>query len=330
MLAVSLAARSACAADVERIAIVYQASAACAEEADFLASVQNYTKRWERVPEGTAARTIRIRVVADTAGATGALVVERAGGPVSEREIAGPDCATVTEALAIMVAVAIDPHAGAAPASPGGAEKDTASVHPMPPAVRESQSELSKQATVSSFGARVSIDVRGEVTSAVVDGALFAVALSTKLELTEASGPSWLRALRPSLAIGVRQSLPEGRSLRGGTVEFLWSAGHLRLCPLGIGVGTLVELSVCGEGNVGRLAAVASGYANARSASRLWADVGGSAWVTVNVSHRFFLNATTLVTAPLTRQEFVLASGASVRGAPAVGVLGGLGLGVRL
>jgi len=37
-----------------------------------------------------------------------------------------------------------------------------------------------------------------------------------------------------------------------------------------------------------------------------------------------------LVAAPLTRDEFVLASGASVSTVPSLGVLGGVGVGVRL
>jgi hypothetical protein len=60
-----------------------------------------------------AARTFRVRVRGDSSGASGTLVVESADSETSEREIAGPYCAAVTEALAVMVAVAIDPRAGA-------------------------------------------------------------------------------------------------------------------------------------------------------------------------------------------------------------------------
>lgn len=329
----------ALAAEVEHVALLYETKGACPSEPDFLTIVRRYTTRWTLVPEGTAAaRTIRVRVAGDPEGATGALAVERATGTMSEREIAGPDCATVAEALAIMVAVAIDPRAGTSGDENERAPEDDVggtAAQPPPAVVPAAQARVprpapSKEAPQAAWGPLFAVDMRGEATSAVVRGPLFVVAVSMKLELPDAVGPQWLRTLRPSVGIGVRQSFPKEHALRGGSVEFLWSAGHLRACPFRIPLGTLAEVSPCVESNVGRLGAAAEGYAYARRTSSLWVDLGGSLWATVRVSSRVFLSSTFLVTAPLTREEFVLASGASVSGAPALGILGGMGVGVSL
>lgn len=333
MLAIGLLAAPATASEVERVAIVYEASGACPSEPDFLATVRRYTARWERVPAGTeATRTFRVRVHGDPAGATGTLAVERAGGAISQREIAGPDCAVVSEALAVMVAGAVAPRKDASGADEeGGRPGDVAPVAPaLSPAPQRARPKLPEESRRARGAFAVAIDLRGEATSAVVSAPLFLLALTAKLELAETTGPRWLQALRPSVGIGLRQSLPKEHTLRGGSVTFLWTTGHLRVCPFRIALGPSAEVSPCLEGNAGRLGAAAEGYAAARTLSRLWLDLGGSVSATVNVSPRFFLSGHVLVTAPFTRQEFVLASGASASAAPAVGVLGGVGLGVRL
>jgi len=321
-------------AEVEHVALLYETTGSCPSEPDFLSIVHRYTRRWVLVPEGTAAtRTIRVRLADDPAGATGSLAVRRANGASSEREVAGPNCTTVAEALAIMVAVAIDPRAGAPSGEHQREPEDDASriaPPPTPSAPVPRPVVPSKEAPQSTWRPLATIDARGEVTSAVVRGPLLAVAVSMKLELPETVGPHWLRTLRPSIGLGIRQSLPKEHVLRGGSVEFLWSTGHLRVCPFRLALGTTAEVTPCVEGNVGRLGATAEGYAHAQSTSSLWLDLGGSVSAAVNLSRRIFLSSTVLVAAPLTRDEFVLASGASVSTVPSLGVLGGVGVGVRL
>jgi hypothetical protein len=82
--------------------------------------------------------------------------------------------------------------------------------------------------------------------------------------------------------------------------------------------------------NLGVLRASAEGFANARQTSITWLDVGGSMWAAVSLSKSFFLSSTILVTAPLFRRPFVLASGATAASVPAFGLLGGIGIGTRM
>jgi len=133
----------------------------------------------------------------------------------------------------------------------------------------------------------------------------------------------------PSVAVGIRQSLPKERSLRGGSVALSWTAGHLRLCPLRVAIDAVVEVAPCAEANAGVLRASARGFADARELSTFWFDVGGSIWASMSLSDAVFLSATVLLTMPLFRQPIALASGATVASVPPLGLLGGLGVGIR-
>jgi hypothetical protein len=338
-IAVLLAPASA-RAEVEPVALRYETSGACPSEAEFLSEVRTYATRWSRVPEGTsAARTIHVRVSAGPSETVGRLAVSNPSGVISERDIVGPSCTEVSQALAVMVAVAIDPRAGGA-----GEAKERAPQESLPTAAPEAERSAPTSGRVAhperpegaedtprpSEGPRTSFDLRAETSSAVMRGALPGVGASMKLEPPDSSGPRWLREWKPSIGIGIRQSFPKERALRGGSVDFLWTAGHLRLCPFRIAIGSVVEVSPCGEMNVGRLHASASGFAEARGVSTFWLDVGGSVWAAVNVSKRVFLSSTVLMTVPLARQPFALTSGASISSVPALGLVGGIGLGARM
>ncbi len=335
-------------ADVtEAISLGYEARGSCPPEDEFLALVRSQTTRWTRASEGTTAgRTMRVVVVESASETRGRLVVSNTKGIVSEREIVGPSCAAVTRAMAIMVAVAIDPRAGFAdlPADerltteprermtrePSAEHPTPPADHPAPPADRPARPAGEQSAPARRDLLRISLDVRAESTSAVVRGSLLGIGASMKFEPAEGAGPSWFRAWKPNVAIGIRQSFPRELAIRGGSAEFLWTAAHARACPFSWTIPRTFTISPCAEINVGRLSAVAEGFSEARAVTTLWYDLGGSMWATVRIAGRMFLSSTFLVTAPGVRQPFVLASGAIISDAPAVGVLGGLGLGMAM
>jgi len=259
-----------------------------------------------------------------------------AEGTLLKREIVGPTCADASEALAIMVAVAIDPGA-----SEGASETPVEPPRAEPPAVEPPRPEAPRSeraasprpsfaATPPSVGASVSFDLRLETTTAVIDGPLPGFGASMTVELWFPTGPRWMRAWRPSFGLGLRQSLPVQRDLRRGTGELLWTAGDVRLCPHEVELARIVEAALCAEANLGAFRASVEGVPEARRASTAWVDMGGSVWAIVRFSKRFFLSSTVLVAAPLWRHEFVLESGAPVAHSPPLGVLVGLGVGTRM
>lgn len=331
-------------AETEAVAIHVETSGTCPSESAFLAKVRAYTTRWSAVRAGTtASRTIRVRLEDTPKQATGALAVESLRSAPSERVITGPDCETVSVALALMVAVAIDPHARTTPETdPEVARESEDASHEPEPAPEELPAEAPPSPTKDAKAPKVaassashahgpvlSVDLRTEVTSAVVRGALFGAGLSLKIASPSTAHTSIVR-WSPSVALGVRQSLPHDLDERGGHAQFLWTVGQVRGCPFDFAFGPAVTLSPCVEVNVGRLGASGENYANSRGASTFWLDLGGSLWASVDLSRRLFLGANVLLTAPFNRETFTLASGAPVSTAPAAGVLLGFGLGVKL
>ena len=309
----------------EPIVLAYMAEGDCPSTAEFIQGVRSYTTNWRIVPEGTPhARTINVRIEATEAEARGTLTTEEPKERPSTRTLVGPSCVAVSEALAVMVAVAIDPHANDVIAPP-----PTTAPPPLRSPARH-RPPVSQVPAVEPSRTRVALDVRGEVTSAVVGEALFGVGLGVAIEPSFASTGGWRGPFRPSIGIGVRQTFPRSTVLRGGSVTFLWTAAGLRLCPVRFPlVGARIEISACAETNLGALQAQAHEFADARNVTLFWADIGGSTWIKAALTRRWFVDATFLAVAPLERRSVELRSGAVAARSPAFGVLGGIGVGTH-
>lgn len=318
--------------DVEPIALHYEASAkvGCPTQAEFSAMLRAHTSHWYPVAEdGQAERSIRVRLDARAGETVGTMSVASQAGTLTERTISGPACAGVARALAIMVAVALDPHSDEAndanvpdevplpspPTPPPSlpAEPERPPARTKPPA-RKAPAPAPAQWSVS-------VDARLETTSAVVLGALPTIGASLKV--------ARLGAWRPSIGVGIRQSLPKERATTGGSVAFSWTVANLRVCPHELDLARIIAVAPCVEANLGVLDGTGRGFEDSRQVDMTWLDVGGSLWATLALSKHLFLSSTILVTAPLVRRPFVLTSGEVVATVPAVGVLGGLGLGAH-
>jgi hypothetical protein len=167
------------------------------------------------------------------------------------------------------------------------------------------------------------------LTSAVIDAPLVVLAVAFVVEpalFPPGSVPSWLR---PSLALGIRQSLPTEIAALGGSTEFLWTAGNLRLCPLGFPERSIVVVRICAEMDLGRLGATARGFDAASQGSFAWLDFQGSAFATFSITDHVFVTASGAFVVPYSRRRFELSNGAEISRAPAVGALASLGIGLR-
>lgn len=341
--AASFEARDARASEPEPIALRYEAGAACPSESAFVERVRAYTTRWSRVRNDTGnARAIRVQANARAheSSARGQLTVTGIDGEATERTLSAPNCDALAEALAIMVAVAIDPSAltghDAEPAPPAPdlpprkAEPEPLVVTTSPAdAARTEPPKRSVAARPSSDRLRMSAAVRGAVTSTVIQAALPVGELAVAIEGSFEHLPAWVR---PSLSIGLRRSLPTDVALRGGTIEFLWTAANVRLCPLG--VATLhgaIDLALCVEADIGVLHAEAQGYDDSRKSSLFWLDWGASTRGALALGKHAFVDASVAILAPSahSRRPFELASGALASRAPVVGILAGAGVGLR-
>jgi hypothetical protein len=334
---------------VEAMAVAYEADPkVCPSEAQFVQSVRRYTTKWKVVAPSSDARLFRIRIVASGNRYAGTMLVIAPDGTRTIREIAGPECAGVARGLAVVMALAIDPQARIAepaadePEPPEGAPTTSAAPPPTPsaPATVPSerapssadalQSGRSGKPVMTSEGSSTSTPLRlafagegkVELTSAVTATTLVVVGAAMEMRMIFGGLPSWLT---PSLALGVRQSLPRAIGLSTGSSEFLWTAGMLRLCPVRFAAleGRL-EAAPCAEMNVGVLQADARGIVNARATTNFWLDRGPSVRASVRLTPSWAVGASLLVNAPVTRHRFALLTGQLISQAPAVGATGGL------
>lgn len=298
----------------------------CPSTAEFVREVRSYTSHWRIVPEGTPhARTIDIRILTIDGGARGSLTAKGPEEQTSTRILLGPSCAAVAEGLEVMVAVAIDPYASDVKHD---APDTDAPPPPVPPAPSPPRAPGTALRDNPPSRARMTIDFRNEVNSAVVGKALFGVGVAVDIEPSDAN--TRLGPFRPSIAVGVRQTLPRSTVLAGGSVTFVWSAAQLRLCPFRLPVASArLEIATCAETNLGALQARAHEYAEARDVTLFWADVGGSAWIKASLGRRWFVETTVLADFPLQRRSVELASGTVIARTPAFGMLGGIGVGAR-
>ena len=313
----------------EPIRITYAAGQACPTEADFIGYVRRYTTRWRLAGEDTPSRSFHVELAPSERDTTGRVEVLASGS--DPREIVGPDCEAVARALAIALAVMIDPEADLSgnAREPSPAEPPVSSPAPEvpPPAAPRLPPEEPRRPSRRRSVPLVTVEGSVAFTTAVVDGALPVLGATVALAPPSPGPFSWLH---PSVAVGVRQSLPRDRDTSGFVTEFIWSAGVLRLCPVRFtGAGDRLELIPCLETHVGLLRASARGTPDARVSTRPWVDLGGSLQATYRVHGPWFVGATFAFVAPYTRYRFELANEASVSQAPPTGVTFGATGGVR-
>jgi hypothetical protein len=323
----------------EPIRITYTAGASCPTRDDFIANVRRYTTRW-RLAEDGSERSFRLLLAPSSKGTAGRLELE---GEPSARQIAGPDCESVARALAIALAVMIDPDADLSgnATEPPPTEAEPAPPPPVPgaptplpvpaPQTRAPETARPRKTPVAAVApasrAHVNLEAGAAITTAVIDGILPVAGITVELVSPALHHQRWLR---PSIALGARQSLPGDVEASGLASEFLWSAGALRLCPVRwTAIDERLELAPCFETNAGVLRATATGGRAAPSATRPWLDLGGAARATFHMTPSWFAGATVAVVAPFTRYRFELPNQTSVSQAPATGLTASASVGLR-
>ncbi|MBX3217093.1 MAG: hypothetical protein KF850_33985 [Labilithrix sp.] len=330
----------------EHVQLAYEAAERCPRYEAFLDNVRVYTTRWTLVTRG--GRHLRVTLEPRDAAVVGTLEAPQGPGappdevaPRAVREIVGPDCETVARAMAVAVAVAIDPRVfgggdddapEVAPPAPG--ETATTAEPPAPRTSPRPERRSPSPAAPRRRLPRLSLEARAELTSAVIARVLPVVGVAAELDpFAESSAqPSWPapRWLRPSFALGIRQGLPTEVTSSDVVTTFTWTSGVARLCPARLASrdGRL-EVVPCLEGDAGVLRADAAGAFDARRTTNLWLDAGASARLSWTPAAPWFVGAALAALVPVTRNRFELTDRTLVSRAPRLGVTLGLTAGVR-
>ena len=251
----------------------YSADAGCPDRAAFLERVRARTDRL-RLAEGDGPTAVyRVRVGGGPGLAGGSLEVADASGAASVRAVEGATCTDVVEALALSLALTIDPNASGplprtlpAPGAPSGA------------AAYATATPKSRWAVHGA--ASLGVDVEEGVTPRWMVGPAATV---------EASGerPTPPAGLQPIVRVqvgAVRAS--STTSIPGvGSAQFTWTVGRLALCPVHLTLGR-VEAAPCARFDAGVLDAVGAGVTLPKALLDLgWQPGGGSPAVDAPATH---------------------------------------------
>ena len=337
MLAAALAASSAPAwGQTTAARLEVEAQPSCSTRDELIARVAARSARIRFVDGGAGVPVMTARI---DAGAKGAVVAEltvvEPDGRRFARRLEAPSCAAATDALALVVAITLDPSAATAEAAassdgapPQGTAAGTAAgggaaAPPASPPATDGHPTINREAPApeSEPTRRLTVGAAGALIAGPAPTVMPGIALEAQAALDRAS--VWSPAVILTLAHVWSRALPE----TGGTAEFALDLLGLDLCPLRLALGGL-EMRACGAGSVGRLAAQGSNTYDPRSVARPFATAGGTVRLSWAFGSRVEARARFGAGATFWRDAFEFSPGVFHRVA-SVTLVGDLGIGVR-
>ncbi len=291
----------------ERIQLEYSVPASCPPRSEFERNVTART-RLARFVDGEHDRAFVVEVVSSPAGFDGRL--SQQGG--AERTLSDKDCAEVVRALAVILAVAVDPEAALrAPTDPGASGDPVPASGPLPPPPAPipanpppaSAPPLPYRPPPPSVSARP-IKLSGGlgpvafVSAGVAPVAVFGVGLGSRFDLEGdgykfGGGVSVLTARTGLLG-------PDADASR-----YTWFAVRLDACPLVFELTDGVELSPCAQADFGFLRGQGVGVVDSETQTGPWLALGGAGHLRWRPAQAFFINGSSYLHANLQRDRFV-------------------------
>ena len=333
VLAILAHAAYARADDTIALRLRYDAPQTCPNAAAFLAQVRARTTLVRPARANETAPELRVFVENVPGGNTGTLEFVGPHATSSVRKVSAADCEQVVSALALMTALAIDPHASIEP------------THAVPPVQsvktdgrREAPAQIEGRREAPASDKRTAQPVPRQSSSRTP----WAFELGSLVEVLGGVTPDPDLLVRPFV-----QVIVEGRSTwsyafrisggrahaevtnREGSGDFgLW-AGRVEPCPLRFSAPHRLAMSACLPVDVGRLEAEGRGVTPQKRVTRLWLSIGSLARVEWQVLDVLVLEIAGELFVPIVRDRFFVGSNATLHRAPAVAGAASVGLGVR-
>ena len=335
-LAMAGAAGSVSAAEPEASAaarLEVNATPGCTSRAELIARVRARSPR-VRFTDDSETVEIRADFAATSAGSVAATVsLAGADAKPSVRRVLGASCGDAADAVALIIAVTLDPSAASRekdePASeaPVGPESGSAPAAGSP---NSAQSAAMSQ-PVAPHPAHAP-DARGHNSLAVQAAAQALLGPAPKvmpgLALYAMVGIERPALWSPVMLLGASHAWRTSIDEEGGTAAFTLDAASFDACPFRLRWGPVVARP-CGSVLIGRLSARGSRTRNpATESGRPFWVVGGAAVATVALSDVVELTGRLAVGANLVRDSFVFTPVAFYE-VPAVTAAGSLGIGMR-
>jgi hypothetical protein len=327
VLAAVIAWSRVAAAEPESVRIDYAAPAGCPDPAAFVRSLRERTTHFRQAAQDEQARQFFVRVTGAASSYSGRLEILSPDGSTSVRSVDGTICEEVSEALALMTALAIDPDAltsgpnadSKTPVEPTAEPAAKSELPRSPASVVVVAARVLPKAQPASPPWRWSAGVLGHMTFHVSPTLGYGGDLFVDAEAPASS------ALGPAARLGLflnecNVQLPSGVGAR-----FQWAAMSVEGCPVRLGLGALRgSLHPCLAFRLGVLAGEGRSMSQPKQTVSAWSDVGPLLRLRLAVTTELILEAQAALMLPLHRPTFEILDMGSLATAYAVPRLGGL------
>ena len=300
----------------------YDASAPSGPDAPaFRAAIRARTDRARLAGEREKATTFAVRI---TAGpderVVGELTIHEPDGAPRVRTMESETCGDVARAIALVVALVLDPDADTSadpplPVPDGPDGRDAPRPPPASPPPTANPSSAATGPPPSPAPATVRVGVGGAIGVLGGVGPSVAPLAGAFVEAERAgAGPSWFR---PTARLAVDLATVAGDH-GVGSQRYLWLAATARVCPVQLPVGTSVRVGPCVGMQAGRHQATTSDLPNARTSAKPWLAPTATVSLAWRATGRVTLELQGGIVVPLVRTRFFLAPDVTLFRVPAV------------
>jgi hypothetical protein len=331
-------------AEREVVRLVYASGEACPDRAAFEGRVRARTTRASFGEAGASGRIFEVEL-AGGPSPHGSFAVWRKGVVQGTRQVSAETCSDVADALALAVALAIDPTTplAAPPAAPQGAAPGTpsAGVPASPPASPAPPTRAaafpSRAAPPPSLAAERPSSRSGSLPHTVFFAADLAAATGIAPGTLVAFSPrlGWRlpgsSIVAPSFDVSFARASTGTLSVPEGEASFAWTVGRADACILGWPPASAARLAACArlEGGQLRAAGLGSQVTDPQAHDRPWLAAGPLLRAEWALLRPLFLTADAASMVHVTDDRFYFVQQTTVRAVPLLGLEASLGLGVH-
>jgi hypothetical protein len=302
--------------DAEAIRLSYSALGHCPDEADFSARVRARTTRLRFAQPGETARRFDVTLF-DGAPASGEISVVDAEGPHGARRVRAATCAEVADAIALIVALAVNPETPAHHDSvPVRAGTRIPGASDASPARRTETTSAEVTSTAGRVFAGADLALNGGVTPDVL------AAGSPYLGWQATDG-----TLAPELRLSAIRSM-SNEAVSNGQASFAWTAGRLDGCPVAWQAAAL-RVAPCARIEAGAMQVETTGVPAPRTRLGGWFAAGALMRAEWGLVDALFVDAELAALVRATNDRFVVLPDTTLYQVRLMGLGAALGLGAR-
>jgi hypothetical protein len=304
---------------VESAHLAYLAIPPCPSQQDFERAVRERTRRWTSASRESAHRVFSVSLSNEGEEWTGRLQVQAGGETPTMRTVSGGSCEEVADAMALVVAVAIDPRRSLAVESVEEPEPAGEMTTPEPPVVARPGPVGEPKAPVARW--RAGLGAQVALHGGPAPEPMWTVPLFFEWCFDRHQSPD------PLFRVSVGRGALTAASLLGSSARFSWTFARVEGCAAWQ-VGDF-RLAPCAMVEGGALRGAGQGVDVPRAKTRPWfvaGLVGRGQWV---VTPGLFVEGQASLGTPLVRDRFYLEPDTTVHDVAYLTWGGAIGLGAH-